>query len=617
MSSPDDFEDQVREHDARVAEAGLALWVGSEPTFTDRFSGAPEWTGAALGGDKEQRAQALLRALHRHWPAAVVLRSEGRRYAGEDAPRWSYGLLQRRDGQPAWPQLRDPLLDGHEAPLVTEVLPDFGADASAARAAIDALAQRHGADAQVAIGGAVPPVDATLAHTTLTPDPAVIEVNAAPSLNALDFLQRTRTLYMAAAEQGLAPYRLHFNGVVADSGGGGQITLGGPTPQESPFVRDPRLLPRLVRFMNRHPSLSYLFCHDFVGPGGQSVRSDERGPGAFDELQLALALVAGEPQPTAQRVWQCLAPFLADATGNNHRAELNVEKLCNPDGGVRGMLGLVEFRALRMQHTAERATALACLLRAVVAMLARQREDVPLVDWARTLHDRFALPWYLQQDLQAVLAQLADHGFGLGPAIAAQLLADEFRHQATVDLPGARLEVWRALEFWPLLGDAASPEQGGSTRLIDASTARVELRLRPHDATGAGWQIQAGRRLLPQVDERDAQGALRVGGLRYRAFAPMRGLHPTLPPQTPVTLHLHHPALREARVVTLHEWRPDGGAYPGLPVDLADAAARRAERVTLDTEDPAVLAPVIGLSGGRTLHTLDLRWPVADESESP
>jgi uncharacterized protein (DUF2126 family) len=48
-----------------------------------------------------------------------------------------------------------------------------------------------------------------------------------------------------------------------------------------------------------------------------------------------------------------------------------------------------------------------------------------------------------------------------------------------VDLPFGRLELWRGLEFWPLVGDAASPEQSGSSRMVDASTTRVEVRLRP------------------------------------------------------------------------------------------------------------------------------------------
>lgn len=52
---------------------------------------------------------------------------------------------------------------------------------------------------------------------------------SAPSADASDFLARRREIDAAAAAIGLAPCRLYFNGAVADSGGGGQITLGGAT----------------------------------------------------------------------------------------------------------------------------------------------------------------------------------------------------------------------------------------------------------------------------------------------------------------------------------------------------------------------------------------------------
>lgn len=49
MNSTDAFTLAVREHDRAVRERGLNLWVGSEPTFTDRYSQAPEWLSSALG----------------------------------------------------------------------------------------------------------------------------------------------------------------------------------------------------------------------------------------------------------------------------------------------------------------------------------------------------------------------------------------------------------------------------------------------------------------------------------------------------------------------------------------------------------------------------------------
>jgi len=264
-----------------------------------------------------------------------------------------------------------------------------------------------------------------------------------------------------------------------------------------------------------------------------------------------------------------------------------------------------------MQHTPERATALACLLRAVAALLAGDDDALPLVDWGRELHERFALPFYLEQDLDAVLRLLEAAGLGLGEAIEAVLRREAFRRWGQAALPGGTLEVRRALEFWPLLGDAASPEQGGGSRLVDASTARVELRLRhaPDDTSNpAGWQVFAAGVELPMRHEHDAFGALQVFGLRYRSFVPGWGLHPALGTQTPVRLLLRHPGHAADFHVTLHEWHPAGQAYPGLPEDLAAAGQRRAERVTLNVapRDPAFTArpaPAAGLGA----YGLDLR----------
>jgi uncharacterized protein (DUF2126 family) len=233
-----------------------------------------------------------------------------------------------------------------------------------------------------------------------------------------------------------------------------------------------------------------------------------------------------------------------------------------------------------------------------------------LIDWGRELHERFALPYYLEQDLRAVLQELDAAGLGLGEAIQAVLLRDEFRLWAEVALPGCTLEVRRAVEFWPLLGDTASPEQGGTSRLVDASTARLELRLRPDESSGLdgeSWQVQSRGVTLPLRAERDEEGALQVYSLRYRSFVPTWGLHPALGTQTPVSLLLRHPGQLSDHLVTLHEWPPTGEAYAGLPQDLDEARRRCAERVTVRTAERVIDADAPAPPAAPGPYCLDLR----------
>ena len=693
------FDRAIAEHDRAIAARGLEIWIGNEPTFTDRASQEPQWLWDALGAEKHRHAETLLAGFAQPEPGAVVLRTLGRQYPGEAAPRWCLGLYARRDDTPMWSGPPDPLLappgplpnlDALQARLATELgqrgyahhlfydaydrrivfgtgstsaLPDPDSDQRLWRASIHHQAIPPGglqddlADAGIyllilsgellagrpvvclelpalpnvtlfadllaaisasACAGGVPslvlrghppPVDDSVRWTTLTPDPAVVEVNMAPCPTVSEFLRDNRRWFEAAAAHGLSPYRLYYNGTVADSGGGGQITLGGPTPHRSPFLLVPALLPRLVRYMTRHPSLSYLFAHDYVGPSGQSVRPDERGADTLVELQLALALLAHDAKVEPATLWRSLAPHLADASGNSHRAEINVEKLWNPHQPGRGQLGLVEFRAFRMQHTPVRAAALAALMRAIVAMLATRDDDGELVEWGAALHERFALPFYLEHDLCEVLADLEADGLGLAPALAAELQADHWRHCHTIEFGDCRLTLRRALEFWPLLGDTANHR--GDSRTVDASTSRLEITLRA-DSTAAldAWQLRANDIELPLRGERDGLGPARVFGLRYRSFVPIDGLHPTLPAQSPLRLVLSHPMLPDALEITWHEWRADGTAYDGLPRDLAEAAARRAGRCVPRRCARELLAPArTAAPRALTPYTLDLRFP--------
>lgn len=415
---------------------------------------------------------------------------------------------------------------------------------------------------------------------TVTPDPGVVEVNTAPCPDLASFLKHARVVYAGAAAAGLAPVRYRYNGDQVDSGGGGQITLGGPTPATSPYFVHPALLPRLVRFVNNHPALSYWFLGECAGSACQSPRPDEGVRERWDELRLATRVLE-RAEVDAEALHASLGPLLVDAAGNSHRAELNVEKLWNAQLPERGQLGLVEWRAFKMAPTPEQLAAAAAVIRAVAARCAIAPYDEPMRDWGAALHDRMALPLFLREDLGAVFAELDAHGLGLGPELEA--CAASYR-DATIwtgePFPGVVVTLSRALEFWPLIGDVASQERSTS-RLVDASSERLELRLDVPHGRGQPIILIGGHTIAPQCARAEGECTTWVVAVRRRVYVPSPGLHPQVPATDPLVIHLRDHADEVA--LRLYGWRPGGGAYDGLPATAEDAAARRAERVVLGT----------------------------------
>ena len=682
-SDNDNFDAAIRAHDEAVAASGIDVWIGAEPTFTNRHSESPEWLSEALGETKQAYACRIIEELRDRYPGSIILRTLGRQYAGEPQPRWNLGLYRRRDGHTLanslpvdplseacacemqgmitfWQSLADqlnrngcaatafqvdvemglrilftadaqtlsvdPAADPRllRAPVQSQAIPPEGLEDDLAAEGLYMVSigcATSGPDnslqpcielpgfadvklfadfvQRVAIAattaelsslvwrGFPPPVDASVAWMTLTPDPAVLEVNEAPAASITGFLDMSRRLFDVVQSSGLAPYRLNYNGDISESGGGGQFTLGGPDVEHSPFFVAPQLLSRLIVYLNHHPSLSYWFAPIYLGSYSQSPRTDENVLESFSELQVALQHLAATAAPTPEFIWRSLSPFLVDTSGNAHRSEINIEKLWNPYLPGRGCLGLVEFRAFRMAMDAESAAAIAAMLRALAVMLSRQGSHPALIEWGSRLHDRFALPFYLLQDLHTVFDDLHCSGLGLGKPITRRLCADHWRHVGDAELVGCRLDVDLAIEFWPLLGDAA--EQAGGSRLVDASTKRLQLTLRTcgdQDMGLDGWSLLAGSYRVPLRREQDDTGVVFITGLRYRAFVPWTGLHPGLGAQTPIVLCLLPPGGENGLRCTLHDWQPEGKPYDGLPDHVGEARRRIAERFVVEQISP-------------------------------
>ncbi|MEM6108022.1 transglutaminase family protein [Mycobacterium sp. 050272] len=90
--------------DERLVAADVRLTVGGEPTFVSVDNQVDkEWTTAADGPHKRERASALAARLKAVWaPQGLIHRGQGRWYPGEPLPRWQIGLYWRTDGLPLW-----------------------------------------------------------------------------------------------------------------------------------------------------------------------------------------------------------------------------------------------------------------------------------------------------------------------------------------------------------------------------------------------------------------------------------------------------------------------------------------------------------------------------------
>jgi uncharacterized protein (DUF2126 family)/transglutaminase-like putative cysteine protease len=466
----------------------------------------------------------------------------------------------------------------------------------------------------VVLEGYPPPGDPRLISVTITPDPGVIEVNVAPAGSFAEQRTQLETLYAQARLARLTTEQFEVDGTHSGTGGGNHITLGGPTPADSPLLRRPDLLVSMLTYWQRHPALSYLFAGRFIGTTSQAPRVDEGRSEALYELEIAFAEIArlgangakpghgrsassapghgrsassapghgrsassapGHGRSASSAPWvvdRALRHLLTDITGNTHRAEFCIDKLYSPDS-ARGRLGLLELRGFEMPPHFQMAMVQSLLVRALVAWFWDEPLRAPLIRHRDNLHGRYLLPHFLIHDIADVAADLRAHDIHFDTSWLDPFTEFRFPRIGAAVFDGVEIELRGAIEPWNVLGEQATA--GGTARYVDSSVERVQVRLIGADrhrylVTCNGHPIP-----LLATDNPDVQ----VGGVRYRAWQPPSALHPTITVDGPLRFELVDTAAGVSRGgCTYHVAHPGGRSYDTPPVNAVEAESRRGRR---------------------------------------
>ena len=459
----------------------------------------------------------------------------------------------------------------------------------------------HELGLKVIVEGYKPPTDHRVKMFSVTPDPGVIEVNIQPGESWNDLRTITEGIYEDAYYSRLRTEKFELDGTHSGTGGGNHIVIGGPSPAESPLFQRPDLLTSLINFWQNHPSLSYLFSGRFIGATSQAPRVDEGRVDALYELQIAFDEIANMADVTPYKLDHALRHSLTDLTGNTHRAEFCIDKLCSPDA-KSDRQGLLELRGFEMPPHPRMSLTQQLLLRTLIARFWEKPYRQPLVSWGNRLHDKFMLPHYVWKDFCDVIESCRAAGFELDTKWFDPHFEFRFPAIGSFTYNMANFELRQAIEPWNVLGEQAAT--GGTARYVDSSVERLQVKI--DGFVDERYILTCNGRVLP-FHSTGVNGQY-VAGVRYRAWQPPNCLHPTIPVDEPLTFDLYDTWLgRSVDGCRYHVGHPGGLNPENFPVNSFEAQGRRASRFSRVSHQGGSFEPQREPVNPSFPMTLDLR----------
>jgi uncharacterized protein (DUF2126 family) len=244
------------------------------------------------------------------------------------------------------------------------------------------------------------------------------------------------------------------------------------------------------------------------------------------------------------------------------------------------------MRAFEMPPHARMSLTQQLLLRAMVARFWDRPYAPPtLARWGTELHDRFLMPYFVEQDLADVVTDMQAAGYALDTAWFAPHFEFRFPKYGDFSVRGMHVELRQALEPWHVMGEEGTA--GGTVRYVDASVERLQVKV-----TGlppGRFAVTCNGHAVP-LRPTGKVGEF-VGAVRYKAWNPASALHPAVGVHSPLTFDLYDAWMsRSMGGCQYHVVHPGGRSHEKFPVNSFEAESRRLARFSRLGHTPGSMA---------------------------